>query len=148
MGIIACDYFIIRKGFYDIHDLFSGRKDGRYYYTGGWNWRAFAAYLLTMIPFLPGFAAVCGAKNIPEVATKLFDLGSLVQTILAALFYYVFCMLAPPAGGIAEKWNEVEPGDDFVPRVYPEIDGFSIDLDKFDVEKDAAITSGVDVKKS
>ncbi|KAF8851244.1 hypothetical protein BDZ45DRAFT_730997 [Acephala macrosclerotiorum] len=37
VGIIACDYFIVRKGFYDIHDLFSNRKDGLYYYSNGWN---------------------------------------------------------------------------------------------------------------
>ena len=130
MGIIACDYFVVRKGFYDIHDLFSGHKEGIYYYTGGWNWRAFAAYFLAMVPFLPGFAAVCGAKNIPAGLIKLFDLGSLIQTIMAALFYYAFCMISPPAGGIATKWNEVEPGDDFVPRVYPDIDGVSMDEEK------------------
>ncbi|CZR68190.1 related to uracil permease [Phialocephala subalpina] len=135
VGIIACDYFIICKGFYHIHDLFSNRKDSLYYYTNGWNWRAFAAYLLTMIPFLPGFATICGAKNIPEGATKLFDHGSLIQTILAASLYYIFCLLFPPPGGIQEKWNEVEPGDGFVPRVYPEIDGVSFDLENADVEK-------------
>jgi cytosine/uracil/thiamine/allantoin permease len=149
VGIISCDYFIIRKGFYDIHDLFSGRKEGIYYYTGGWNWRAFAAYLLTMIPFLPGFAAICGAKNIPDGAQKLFALGSLIQTILAAIFYYAFCLISPPAGGIATKWNEIEPGDDFVPRVYPGIDGMSMnDLEKAGVSKEFEVTTGVDEKKS
>lgn len=99
-----------------------------------------------MIPFLPGFAAVFGAKIILNGAIKLFDLGSLIQTILAALFYYFFCLLFPPQGGIAEKWNGVEPGDDFILRVYLEIDGVSFDLEKTDVEKEIAVASGVDFK--
>ncbi|KAH6675872.1 permease for cytosine/purines, uracil, thiamine, allantoin-domain-containing protein [Halenospora varia] len=140
IGIIACDYFLIRKGFYDIHDLFSGHPTGIYYYTGGWNWRAFSAYILTMIPFLPGFAQVCGAKGVPEGAVKLFDLGSLVQTILAAIFYWGFCMISPPPGGIREKWQEIEPGNDFVPRVYGEdIDGVEVDEEKGDFEKEIAV---------
>jgi len=102
-----------------------------------------------MIPFLPGVAAICGAKNIPAGAQKLFALGSLIQTILAAIFYYAFCLISPPAGGIATKWNEIEPGDDFVPRVYPEIDGMSMnDLEKADINKEFEVTTGVDEKKS
>ncbi|KAH8745432.1 permease for cytosine/purines, uracil, thiamine, allantoin-domain-containing protein [Hyaloscypha finlandica] len=149
IGIIACDYFIIRKGFYDIHDLFSGRKEGIYYYAGGWNWRAFAAYLLTMVPFLPGFAQICGAKNIPEAAQKIFDLGAIIQTILSALFYWGFCVISPPPGGIAAKWNEVEPGNDFVPRVYPQIDGVSVDdVEKGDMEKQASVATGAEINNS
>lgn len=63
-----------------------------------------------------------------------------------ALFYYVFCLLFPPQGGIAKKWNGVEPGDDFVPRVYPKFDGVSFVLEKADVEKETVVASGVDMK--
>ena len=102
-----------------------------------------------MVPFLPGFAQICGPKNIPEAAQKIFDLGAIIQTILSALFYRGLCVISPPPGGIAAKWNEVEPGNDFVPRVYPQIDGVSVDdVEKGDMEKQASVATGAEINKS
>ncbi|TVY41662.1 putative permease [Lachnellula subtilissima] len=53
VGIIAYEYFVIRKGYIDIRDLFSARKERTYCYSGGWNWRALAAYFKAMAPFMP-----------------------------------------------------------------------------------------------
>ncbi|KAF4626029.1 hypothetical protein G7Y89_g12130 [Cudoniella acicularis] len=61
-----------------------------------------------------------------------------------AMFYWGFCMMSPPAGGIAEKWNEVEPGNDLVPRVYPEIEGVEEDdLEKANFEKEVIVKADV-----
>lgn len=42
-GILVVDYWIIRKGDISVDDLYTARKDGRYYYWKGFNPRAIAA---------------------------------------------------------------------------------------------------------
>lgn len=135
VGVIIVDYFWVRRGFLDIHQLFSGKADGLYYYTHGFNWRAFAAYFLGMVPFLPGFAAVCGAKHIPDAAKKIFAQSAIFCILLSGGLYALFCWISPPAGGMQKVWNEVEPGNDFIPRV-DYVDG---EEGIYDEEKDTAV---------
>lgn len=53
-GIMVCDYYIIKKQKLDIHELY--KDHGIYWYSHGWNWRAFLAFLIAFAPLLPGFA--------------------------------------------------------------------------------------------
>ncbi|MEV6794311.1 NCS1 family nucleobase:cation symporter-1 [Streptomyces sp. NPDC051320] len=41
-GILIADYWIIRRTVLDVAELY--RPQGRYWYTGGWNWRAVVAF--------------------------------------------------------------------------------------------------------
>ncbi|MEU6480023.1 NCS1 family nucleobase:cation symporter-1 [Streptomyces sp. NPDC047017] len=41
-GILIADYWVLRRARLDLVDLY--RAGGRYWYTGGWNWRAVAAF--------------------------------------------------------------------------------------------------------
>lgn len=71
-GIMIVDYYQIRKQNLDIQDLFSGDKNGIYYYDNGWNKRALVAMLIASVfsvasvwvsdfEFLSGYAWVIGA---------------------------------------------------------------------------------------
>ncbi|MFF9089150.1 NCS1 family nucleobase:cation symporter-1 [Streptomyces sp. NPDC014991] len=42
-GILVADYWLLRRTRLDLADLY--RAGGRYWYTGGWNWRAVVAFL-------------------------------------------------------------------------------------------------------
>ncbi|WP_438290813.1 NCS1 family nucleobase:cation symporter-1 [Streptomyces sp. HUAS TT7] len=42
-GILIADYWVVRRTVLDVADLY--RPGGRYWYAGGWNWRAVAAFL-------------------------------------------------------------------------------------------------------
>lgn len=60
---MMADYYLIRKGNYFIEDLYHARPNGRYYYTKGWSWRAYAAYICAIaIPF-PGFLGTLGVQS-------------------------------------------------------------------------------------
>src|SRR4028119_753257 len=52
-AVMIVDYWIIRKRQLDLADLY--KHEGRYAYSGGWNWRAIAAVLIGVLPVLPGF---------------------------------------------------------------------------------------------
>ena len=48
-GIMIIDYYIIKKERININDLFSSKKGGDYYYSGGWNLKAFFAWIIAGI---------------------------------------------------------------------------------------------------
>ncbi|MCL5942700.1 MAG: NCS1 family nucleobase:cation symporter-1 [Actinobacteria bacterium] len=43
-GIMICDYYLIRKGKLDVHDLYV--RGGEYEYSGGFNWKAIGAFVI------------------------------------------------------------------------------------------------------
>jgi NCS1 family nucleobase:cation symporter-1 len=44
-GVLLCNYWIISRGYFNMPDLFVAKKTGNYYYTYGWNYRAYIAYV-------------------------------------------------------------------------------------------------------
>lgn len=53
-SILASDYWLIKKRKLDVPSLY--RKHARYHYYRGGNWRAAAAFLVSVIPNIPGYA--------------------------------------------------------------------------------------------
>ena len=67
-GVMVCDYYFVRKGYLQTKDLYSARKDGPYWYTLGFNWRGYAAYIAGILINVVGFAGAVGNK-VPAGAT-------------------------------------------------------------------------------
>jgi nucleobase:cation symporter-1, NCS1 family len=44
-------------------DLYSSRRDGIYWYTGGFNWRSAFAFVMGAWPFLPGLIMIVSNPN-------------------------------------------------------------------------------------
>ncbi|KAK0479206.1 allantoin permease [Armillaria novae-zelandiae] len=94
-GIMIVDYFLVRKGNLQLPGLFTGTRDGPYYYTWGINWRAIIAFLAgTGVPF-PGFIQSFGSVAIGEVAEDMFDFGWLASFGIGAMVYWVLCRVFP-----------------------------------------------------
>ena len=71
-GIMIIDYYVIKKQRLDINQLFSSKKNGKYYYNDGWNQKAFVAWAIAgvfsvatvwhpSLSFLGGYAWIIGA---------------------------------------------------------------------------------------
>ena len=71
-GIMIIDYYVIKKQRIDINELFSAKESGKYYYDGGWNKKAFIAWVIAgifsvatvwhpMLSGLGGYAWIIGA---------------------------------------------------------------------------------------
>ena len=58
-GILIADYFLLRRTELDIEDLY--RHRGRYRYMGGFNPVAIVAFVVAVLPNLPGFLHAAGA---------------------------------------------------------------------------------------
>ena len=128
VGVLIGDYFLVRKGYLDLRSLFTTDKNGLYYYSFGFNWRGYAAYIIGMIPAFPGFLAVCGVKGVSVGGKHLYYFSFPIGVIFGAMAYWGLSMLSPPPGGLATSWKEVEPqgtgisgdeGTDYIDGVTP-----------------------------
>ena len=54
-GIMIADYFVLRRGILAVDDLYT--RGGAYEYSRGVNWIAISAFVLGVLPSLPGFVA-------------------------------------------------------------------------------------------
>jgi NCS1 family nucleobase:cation symporter-1 len=51
-AIIVLDYWVLRKRLWKVPDLFKGSPESIYWYNNGINYRAWAVYIVTVIPSL------------------------------------------------------------------------------------------------
>jgi NCS1 family nucleobase:cation symporter-1 len=110
-GVMICDYYVVRKGYLQIKDLYSGKSTGPYYYTLGFHWRGYAAYIAGVLINIVGFVGAIG-KEVPEGAKRIYDLNFFAGFLVASISYWALCKISPiPA--TSDVWMEVgdEIGD-------------------------------------
>jgi NCS1 family nucleobase:cation symporter-1 len=104
-GVMICDYYWVRKGYLRIKDLYSGKKTGPYYFTFGFNWRGYAAYIAGVLINIVGFVGAIG-KEVPIGAKRIYDLNFFAGFLVASLSYWALCKISPiPA--TSDVWMEV-----------------------------------------
>lgn len=104
-GVMVCDYYLVRKGYLEVRELYDARKSGPYYFTWGINWRAYAAYIAGILINVVGFAGAVGT-DVPVGAQYIYNLNYITGFIVAMIIYYLCCMVAPmPA--CADTWTEI-----------------------------------------
>ena len=105
-GIMLCDYWILRRGYLNIEQLYT--RGGFYWYLKGWNLRAAAAFLVAIIPGLPGLANnVNHDVEIPEGFENVYTLNWLVGVVIAGAIYYGLSIaFAVPAESLIKDSRE------------------------------------------
>lgn len=86
-GIMICDYYIIRKTELELAELF--KENGIY---KGWNKNAWIAFVLSILPVLPGFLATIQVVSKQGVGSFWMDIYSyawFVTFFLSFLFYWI-----------------------------------------------------------
>jgi nucleobase:cation symporter-1, NCS1 family len=103
-AVMIADYWIVRRRQLSLADLY--KHEGRYAYSGGWNWRAIAAVLIGVVPVLPGFLKAAttpgfaGVFESPTFIEGLYNYGLFFTFFVAGLSYLLLNMipgLAPQA---------------------------------------------------
>jgi NCS1 family nucleobase:cation symporter-1 len=84
-GIMIADYFVLRRGTLVVDDLY--RRGGAYEYSGGVNWVAVAAFVLGVLPSLPGFIAALGGRSAGGFFGGVYNWAWFVGFIVAASVY-------------------------------------------------------------
>ncbi|KAL5118035.1 hypothetical protein ACEQ8H_004021 [Pleosporales sp. CAS-2024a] len=88
-GVMICDYYIIKKSKLDVDQMYTNR--GIYWYTGGWNWRAHASFVIGFAPLLPGFAKSIDHTLNVGGAWKLYAFAWLYGFFTSMLAHYIIC---------------------------------------------------------
>jgi NCS1 family nucleobase:cation symporter-1 len=108
-GVMCCDYYVVRKGYLQLKELYSAKKTSPYYYTAGIHWRGYAAYIAGILINIVGFVGAIG-KPVPIGATYIYNLNFFCGFIVASSTYFLLCKFFPvPA--TSDVWMEV--GDQF-----------------------------------
>ena len=110
-AIMIADYWILRRRRLDLASLY--KMEGRYAYSGGWNWRAIAAVFIGVIPVLPGFFKAATTPNFsgvfenPTFIEGLYNYGLFFTFFVAGAAYLLLSMIPGPAPEVVEERRPV-----------------------------------------
>ncbi|THW85153.1 putative uridine permease [Aureobasidium pullulans] len=110
-GVLLCHYYIISRGHLKIDDLYTSDKNGVYHYFHGWNWRAYVAYVVGIIPNFYGFLNNMGVSA-PTGVTKAYYFAYEIGLILSFGVYWGCCCFYPPQ--LVMPLNEWHEPKDYV----------------------------------
>ncbi|KAI6029540.1 permease for cytosine/purines, uracil, thiamine, allantoin-domain-containing protein [Pisolithus microcarpus] len=105
-GVMVTEYYVIRKGHYNVADLYATGGDTWYWYTYGLNLRAYAAYVTGILINVVGFAGATG-RTVPLVATRIYELSFFIGSGVPSVVYYVLNRVFPVIGA-ADNFEEVD----------------------------------------
>lgn len=100
-GVMVTEYWFVRKGHYNVSDLYVTRKGSWYWYNYGFNPRAYAAYVAGIAINVVGFAGDTGTP-VPIAATEIFELSFFTGFGVSSIVYYILSRMfpVPGAGGV------------------------------------------------
>ncbi|KAH8912308.1 hypothetical protein BR93DRAFT_73272 [Coniochaeta sp. PMI_546] len=115
-GVMCSDYYLVRRGYLEIKELYDARKSGPYFFTCGFHWRGYAAYIAGILINVVGFAGAIG-REVPIGATYIYNLNFFCGFIVSGGMYWGLCKLFPiPA--CSDRWMEVGDEIDDVRLAY------------------------------
>lgn len=110
-GPMICDYYVVRKGYLQIADLYTANKGSPYFFTGGFHWRAYAAYICGILINIVGFVGAVeeptkGRNTAPLGAQYIYNLNYFCGFFVSFAVYWALCKKWPiPA--CSEVWMEI-----------------------------------------
>ncbi|KAL4915925.1 permease for cytosine/purines, uracil, thiamine, allantoin-domain-containing protein [Aspergillus aurantiobrunneus] len=103
-GVMICDYYIVRKGYLIVADLYSGEKHSVYRFSYGFSWRAYASYISGILINIVGFAGEVG-RDVPMGAQYIYKINYLSGFIVSSVMYFILTRFFPIVG-TSDTWNE------------------------------------------
>jgi NCS1 family nucleobase:cation symporter-1 len=86
-GIMIADYFVLRRGILAVEDLY--RRGGVYEYRRGVNWVAMTAFVLGVLPSLPGFIAALSGRPAGAFFGAVYNWAWFVGFLVSSVVYVV-----------------------------------------------------------
>jgi NCS1 family nucleobase:cation symporter-1 len=101
-AIMVWDFWIVHKRKYDTLAMY--QPHGIYRYTGGVNWRAVVAFVVGVVPNLPGFINSISPSIDVGVGSRPYTFGWLLGFVATSLVYVVLELwVAPPRETFIDK---------------------------------------------
>ncbi|KAH7027208.1 thiamine transporter [Microdochium trichocladiopsis] len=100
-GIMIASYYVVNQSKLCVKDLYEGGQHSIYWYTRGCNWRAPVAWLVGVVPCLPGFIAAVDTSGIAETisdgAVELYYMSYIYGFLSAGAVYVLLHHVFPAA---------------------------------------------------
>ncbi|KAE8143281.1 permease for cytosine/purines, uracil, thiamine, allantoin-domain-containing protein [Aspergillus pseudotamarii] len=124
-GPMLCDYYIVRKGYLRVKELYTAQEGSAYRFVYGFSWQAYASYIAGILVNIVGFAGAVGRK-VPVGAQYIYNVNYFSGIVVSALMYYILTRLFPvPA--TSSTWSEVDQDVDSLSVAYgEEVDAYDI----------------------
>ncbi|CEL05571.1 Putative Uracil transporter (Eurofung) [Aspergillus calidoustus] len=121
---MICDYYLVRKGYLIVRDLYSSEKRSAYHFYHGFSWQAYASYLSGILINIVGFAGAVG-RDVPVGAQYIYNVNYISGFIVSFVVYYTLTRFFPPVA-ISETWNEVDTDIDNIQTEGQDVDSDDI----------------------
>lgn len=109
-GVMCADYYVVRRGYLMVKELYDARKFAPYYYTYGFNLRAYAAYIAGILLNVVGFAGAVG-RDVPKGAEYIYNFNYFGGFLVSAGVYWALCRVFP-VQATSDRWLELGEFDD------------------------------------
>lgn len=107
ISVLVCDFLIVRKSTLPLLDLYSTSKNGTFYFTRGFNFRAIFVWLAGVAPGLPGLVGTVQGSNIPEGLYNFFYGNIVFGFVCPLVLYSIVCKVFPPSNvGISDDSDQ------------------------------------------
>lgn len=93
-GVLIGDYYVLRRMQLDLPGLY--RREGPYWYRGGWNPAALVALVVGIAPCVPGFCHAVGWATVDAIWSRLYDYAWFLSFGLSLVTYVGLMKLAGP----------------------------------------------------
>lgn len=100
------DYYLVRRGYLDLKELYSAEHDGPYYGFYGVSWKGYAAYFSGILVNIVGFAGAVGV-DVPVGAIYIYNINYFSGFLVAGGMYWLLSFFFPPAAA-SDTWHEVK----------------------------------------
>ncbi|XP_031120056.1 purine-uracil permease NCS1-like [Ipomoea triloba] len=105
-GIVLTDYYLIKGMDLKIKELYTLNPKGEYYYSNGYNFAAFLALVIGILPVIPGFLQNVGVlRSIPRVFTEIYNNAWFFSFFSAGAIYWILSLLS----GRNRNQESIEP---------------------------------------
>ena len=98
LGIMLCDYFLIRNQNLVLEDLYSADKNSSYYFTNGVNYKAMLAFAVGVLANLPGFLHAVGlwpSSMLPQCLALAYDCAWFVGVLVGGCVHFALEKFLP-----------------------------------------------------
>ncbi|KAH8881480.1 uracil permease [Thozetella sp. PMI_491] len=108
MGIMAADYYVLRKQRIRLSHLYRSHETS-YWYWHGFNWRAIPAWLCGWAPTVGGLIVTVNAvADAPRALYELYYMAFLIGFFTSAIIFLALTWLFPISG-----LGEIDPTDEY-----------------------------------
>ncbi|KIW28238.1 uncharacterized protein PV07_07917 [Cladophialophora immunda] len=147
LGLMAADYFIVRKGNIHIPSLYQPIKGTLYMFYHGFNLRSHLAWTGGMLLGLPGLIAAYQPNAVGESAKRMYTMAWILTTAMTVFLYLVLCYIFPVQtyptaySDVPVKWEYLGAtegyfdGEERRPTVFDELHG--LPMQEENIEKEA-----------